>query len=614
MGAMGGGRGRLLRRGLLPLCAALLLAGCASMPSSGEVRKVSEGQRADSDSQVRVFGIAPSPGESASDIVNGFLEATTSSESNFVTAKKYLSKQAKDRWKPNTGITVFSGELTPLEVSGIGRKEGNTTVTLSGTRAAVVDTKHAYQPVHGAFSTSFHLVKENNQWRIDGLPNGLVLSDSDFQRIYHSANMYYFAKLGPDEHPAGGGTKETLVADPVYLRVQPDPLVSTVSALLGGPTDWLEPVVTTATPKGTQLDEKSPDQGVSLDDSQQLKVRLDHSADGLQGQRCTDLAAQLFATVQAQASAQLASAEVDHADGSSACTLHGPEARSYGPENLIGTSPQPYFIEAAAQHRLMKLTDDNEKGGTPKATPVTGPFGASKAYLDSVAVRRDQQVAAGVRSDGRNLVVGSLVTGQTFGKPVLTSNVKDGLSTPSWDGFDDLWVADRDPDSPKLMVLPKGTGAPVEVPVPDLVGRIQSLRVASDGVRIALVVKEGSGTRLELGRIVREGTEQHPEFSVTMLRTLTPAGEHMTSVSWAGASKLVVLDTEPGGAQQIEYISSDGSAGSALRGFSEAASVASSESQTTQLLASYNGTVYELPNDANWKQISPKGSNPVYPG
>ena len=62
MGAVGG-RGRLLRAALLPVCATLLVAGCSSMPSSGEVRKVGDdGQRADADSQVRVFSIAPHPG------------------------------------------------------------------------------------------------------------------------------------------------------------------------------------------------------------------------------------------------------------------------------------------------------------------------------------------------------------------------------------------------------------------------------------------------------------------------------------------------------------------------------------------------------------------------
>lgn len=616
MEPMGGSRGRQGRRGrglwrsVLPLGAVLLLAGCASMPSSGEVRKVGDTQRADADAQVRVGAIPPSKGENPSEIVSGFMEATTSSEADFTTAKKYLAKDA--HWDPSAKITVFSGQPRSREVGGTS-KEGYASVTLTATKAAVVDTKHAYQPDPGPFSTSFHLTRENNQWRIDELPAGLVLSDSDFQRIYHSANMYYFARLGPDAHGTDGPVR-TLVADPVYLRNQTDPLVSTVSTLLDGPTGWLSQVVDTDNPAGARLYEKAADHGVTLDDSQQLRVRLDRAADGLGGERCTGLAAQLFATVQAQASARLASVDVEHADGSTACSLPGDQAQQYGPENLVGTSlAGPYYIEAAAPHRLLELSA-GDTSPTPKAVPVPGPFGGSKAELSAVAIRRDGQVAAGVRSDGRDLVVDSVVDGGSFGKAVVTSDVKDGLSAPSWDGFGDLWVADRDPGASRLLVLRGGTGTPIQVPMPDLDGRVLSLRVASDGVRIALVVEQDGVKRLEIGRIVRSGTSREPAFSVTGLRKLSPAGESVTSVSWAGASRLVVLDTEPGGVQQIEYINTDGSAASALQGVSEAASVAASENQKLPLLASYAGRVYELPADANWRQVSPQGTFPVYPG
>ena len=301
-----GGRGRLLRRALLPACVALLLAGCSSMPSSGEVRKVGDGgQRADADSQVRVFSIAPSPGESPSDIVSGFLEATTSGETDFATAKKYLTKDEAAQWDPFAQITVLPDQPQSQEdITDSSRKDGYATVKLSGTLQAVVDTHHAYEPQQGPYSASVNLIKQDNQWRIDGLPDGLVLSQLDFQRIYHSANMYYFDKLGPDGQSTPGA-EQTLVADPVYLRDQVDTLESTVSALLSGPSGWLSPVVTTAAPAGARLDTKAADHGVSLDDSQRLRVRLDHSGDKLSGQRCTQLAAQLFATVQAQASAQL---------------------------------------------------------------------------------------------------------------------------------------------------------------------------------------------------------------------------------------------------------------------------------------------------------------------
>jgi hypothetical protein len=610
MRATRGRKGRLLRHGWLPLGAALLLAGCASMPSSGEVRKVGDVQRGDSDSQVRVLAIAPHSNESPSDIVSGFLEATTSGEEEFTTAKKYLSRELRDEWDPFAKITVFSS--VAKKEGGSNRKEGWVSVNLSGRKTAVVDAKHTYEPDQGTFQTTFHLARQDNEWRIDELQNGLVLSESDFQRIYHSADMYYFADLGADARRTGS-TVETLVADPVYLRNQTDPLVATVSALLGGPTDWLDPVVSTSVPKGTRLYDKGNDHGVTLDDSQHLRVRLNQAADRLGGPQCVRLAAQLFATVQAQASAKLTSAEVQRADGSTACSLPSARARAFAPENLVGSATGQYFISSDAQHRLMALPAE----GT-EASPVPGPFGANKPGLGSVAVRRDGQMAAGVRTNGRELVVGSLFGGRPFDAPVVASTAQDtrknGLSAPSWDGFGDLWVADRDPAAPKLQMLRGGSGRPYPVSVPDLDGRVESLRVASDGVRIALVVERGETTTLQLGRIERAGTVEHPEFSVTGLRTLTPPGENVTSVSWAGESRLVVLGSEPGGVQQIQYVNTDGSAGAALQGVSEAASVAASEDQSRPLLASYKDSVYRLPSDANWKQVKPKGGSPVYPG
>lgn len=608
-----GGR-RSLRHGWLPVCGILVLAGCASMPSSGEVRKVGDGQRQDSgSSQTRVFGLPPHAGESAPDIVNGFLEATTGDETDFATAKKYLTSEAATSWNPYARITVYAGgEPDTKEDTGISRKDGWVRVNLSGQEAAVVDAQHAYHPAQGAFQTSFHLSRVKNEWRIDELADGLVMSLSNFQRLYHSVDMYYFADVGTDAQRTGS-TVEPLVADPVYLRNDNDPLAPTVSALLAGPTQWLDPVVSTAAPRRARLYDKGDDHGVTLDDSQHLKVRLDRAAGSLRGQQCVRFAAQLFATVHEEASPKLASAEVEHADGSTACVLTAAQAQQYGPPKTSGMPAREYYITSDAQHQLVAVTGDSTD-----AHAVPGPFGTGKPDLDAVAVRQDERVAAAVRANGRALVVGSLVDGGSFGPPVLTSHAHDtkddGLSAPSWDGFGDLWVADRNPAAQRLLMLRGGTGQPSEVAVPGLTGRIQSLRVASDGVRVALVVKQGDTSTLQLGRIARGGTFDAPQFAVTGLRTLTPSDEKVTSVSWAGSSRLVVLGGVEGGVQQIQYVNTDGSAGAALPGVSEAASVAASEDQSRPLLASYNGYVYRLPADAAWKQLLPKGTDPVYPG
>ncbi|WP_329178547.1 LpqB family beta-propeller domain-containing protein [Streptomyces sp. NBC_01477] len=607
-----GGRGlRVLKRGGLPVCAALLLAGCTSMPSSGEVRKADNGQQADADSQVRVFGIPPHSGESASEIVDGFLEATTSGEPDFATAKKYLATNLEHTWDPFTGITVLSGSPQSDGGDDTGPKDASTTVAVSGPKAALVDAKHAYQPDTGNFRATVHLVRQGKEWRIDALPNGLILSAADFHRIYHSVNMYYFAELDSDAERSGT-RQQRLVADPVYLRQQqPDSLAATVAALLAGPTDWLSRAVAPAAPAGVRIYGKGPGEGVTLDDSQHLRVRLNKAADRLGADACVRLADQLFATVQAQSSAKLLSAEVQHADGGTACSLPSSQAHGYGSANQIGSGAGQYFI-GAAQHQLYELTPN----GTA-AHPVRGQFGSAKADLASVAVQREELMAAGVKSDGRQLVVGSLTDDEPFQVSTLTSAAQDprnGLSAPSWDGFGDLWVADRNPAVSKLYVLRGGTGAPAEVDVPELEGRVESLRVASDGVRIVLVVDKDGVKTLQLGWIERAGTQQRPQFSVMGLRDLTPNGESVSSVSWAGASQLVVLGSDVGGGQQIQYVNTDGFVAPAVASIGEAVSVAASEDTTQPLLVSNNGSVYWLPVDSNWKKVTPKGGSPVYPG
>jgi hypothetical protein len=612
LGGRAGRTGRTAKVGL-PLAAALLLAGCASMPSGGEVSKVDDSQQAEGDTQVRVIGVPPRAHESPTEIVNGFLEATTSGEADFATAKKYLATDLKKRWKPLAGITVLSTVPRAPYAPDPGGKATQQSVSLDARQTAKLDAKYAYQLSSNSFHEQVHLVKQNGEWRIDGLEDGLILSAADFQRLYHSVNMYYFAVQGSGDPRGSGG--QTLIADPVYMRrQQTDPLSATVTALLAGPSEWLAPAVSTAVPAGARL-HGGESSSVSLDDSQHLQVRLDKS-DKLRGETCRRLAAQLFATVQGQSSVQLSSVEVQRADGAEACRLGSGEAKDYGPGNLVGSTQAQYYI-GSAQHNLLV-----RQGTSTSAFPVRGPLGADKAGLRSVALRRDGQLAAAVRLDGRQLVVSALVDGAAVQTAPLTSAAQDpknGLSAPSWDGFDDLWVADRNPAVSRLYVLPGGVGQPVAVDVPGLEGRIESLRVASDGLRIALVVVSEDGKdRLMLGRVNRGGTVARPEFAVQELRDITPAEQSVLSVSWAGGSRLVVLGSDPeGSGQQIQWVSTDGSVSPATDTIGEAGSVAASEDpdqRTVSLLASSHDSVYWQSPDLNWKKVTPPGDNPVYPG
>ncbi|MFI9724312.1 LpqB family beta-propeller domain-containing protein [Streptomyces sp. NPDC052396] len=598
------GRGRFA---LLALVAGgALLAGCASMPESGEVTSVDSSQHADADSQVRVYGVPPRRNERPEDLVNGFLEATTSDDPDYATARMYLAKSARQQWNPSASTTILT-EMPKVRRERSGDRESGLLITLTGKQLARVDDKHAYKPDERPFQTGIHLAQEGGEWRIDSPPPGLVLGVSDFQRIYRSVNKFYFAELGAG---GDGQSRDVLVADPVYLRRRIDPVTSTVNALLDGPTTWLDPAVATAFPPHTRLKGNR----LSLDDSNALKVRLDFDGRGAGQEQCLRMAAQLLYT--AQESARVNSVTVQNGTGRELCRLDRDEAKYYAPERIAGRPDRVYFIDG--HHRLVSLADGDEE---PRRVP--GPFGADGvAPLRSVAVDRAERRAAGVSANGQTLHITELTPGASAGEARLTvhGGPKAGLSQPSWDGMGDLWVADQDPDRPRLLRLPGGTGSPEEVPLPSLGGgRISGVRVAADGVRIALLITKGDRTALWLGRVDRHGGGSKPvELSVADLRAVAPRLVDVDGVSWAGGSRLLVAGSEQGGLPQLQFVETDGSTSnsSTLPGITGVGGVAAPDTpgKAQALLAERDGGLVRLLPDTNWKPVPGEGSAPVYPG
>ncbi|UNZ19041.1 LpqB family beta-propeller domain-containing protein [Streptomyces sp. 891-h] len=610
----GGGARR--RRALLVLatCGALL-AGCASMPDGGKVKHVSSSHGNQGDSQVRVNGVSPQKGQVPTQIVRGFLEAITSDEANFPTAREYLTRHLARRWDPFASTTVLSDGPSAAKAPRHSRRaEDGYSVEVSGARMAEVDDKHAYSPSKGDYSEVFHLVKVDGEWRIDEMPDGLVLGESDFQRIYRPINTYYYAELGPDAESITDG-QNVLVADPVYLRRRIDPVTKTVSALLQGPSGWLDPVVASAFPRGTRL---APKQHLSVDDSGVLRVRLNARGAKAGGKRCVRMAAQLLYSVQDQASAKVGKVELAGPDNHDMCAQTREQVTAFQPGRLNGSAKRAYFIDE--NHRVAAFQRKNE---SPR--PVLGPLGSGQVEMGAVAVNRIESEGAAVTRGRRGLYVASLDGGSantTLGDPALVSKAKrenDRLTAPSWDGLGDLWVADRDPDNPRLLRLRTGKERPDEVQVPDLGKdeRIESLRISSDGVRIALRVRGRDGhTTLQLGRVVRGGTVKKPVVTVEQLRPVAPQLVDVSAASWAGGSRLVVVGRESGSVQQLLYMETDGSVSDqpTLPGITDVTGVAASEDESKPLLADSEDGIVRLPPDATWKMLTDKGSAPAYPG
>ncbi|MFG2291568.1 LpqB family beta-propeller domain-containing protein [Streptomyces sp. NPDC048595] len=606
----GAGRARKLT---LFGCAAALLAGCASMPDSGEVTPVDQSPRSEGDSQVRVYGVPPQDGAQPTNIVRSFLDATTSDEADFRTATQYLAKSAKRTWRPFQVTKVLQERPKPEPKVQPNREDVNGyTVTLSGSQVASVDDHHAYTPEEKPYRQTIHLIKEDGQWRIDRLPDGLVLGLSDFQRIYRSVNKYYFASYKSEsEEPKA--SRNVLVADPVYLRQRIKPITASVEALLSGPTDWLNQVTTSEFPRGTRLAVND----LALDDSNALRVKLSKAAVNTDTTQCKRMAAQLFFTVQDMTRAsKISEVELQDDGGNSLCVLSQDQAeRDFAPPQPTGRAPKEYFIDA--DHKVVAMSDS-----ATEPTPVRGPFGTGATPLRSVAISRGENAAAGVSSDGRSLYVTAMEDGVERGGALLTSagsakRADEGLTAPSWDGLGDLWIADRDAHGSRLLRIREGKGDPEEVAVPGLGGRrIKAIKVAADGIRIAVLVEDKGRTTLQLGRVERDGSSAHPVLSVQELRPIAPQLEDVVAASWAGGSRLVVVGRESGGVQQMQFMETDGSASNAqtLPGVNGVKAVAASEDETRPLIADATEGIVRLPPDANWKTVTKDGTAPVYPG
>ncbi|MFJ5895091.1 LpqB family beta-propeller domain-containing protein [Streptomyces sp. NPDC093064] len=606
-----GGVRRPVRAVVYAACGVVLLAGCASMPDSGDLRDVESTPR--QDSQLRVFAMPPPEDAQPREIVQGFLEALTSDDPQYATARQYLTGTASEHWRPEQSTTVLASDINVNHTPGHDTSRDSSddyAFTLTGDKVALVDRQQSYTPMRGTYSQPVHLTrdKKSGQWRIDVLPPGIVMGQSDFQRNYMSVNKYYFAS----NTWANSATSATAVADPVFVRRRVDAMTQVVRSLLSGPTDWLEPAVSSSFPAGTEL--RRGVTALAPDDQNRLTVPLNEKASGVGREKCREMATQLLFTLQ-NLTPTVDTITLQRAGGGTLCSLEENQTEAVATRGSVKGSDYLYFVDD--KKRLVRI---DVKGTS--AEPVPGALGEGVQKLQAAAVSWDERTAAGVADDGKSLFVGSLLAGGALDTPVLQSQGKvegDRLTVPSWDARGDLWVADRDPARPRLVVLEQGRGQPLDVRVPGLKGRVDAVRVAADGVRIALVVRaENDSKSLLIGRIERdEKAGDRPVVSVRELRSAAPELENVTAMSWAGDSRLVVAGREHEGVQTMRYVQVDGSTpeGPPPAALTGVQSIAAAEDDQSPLVAySSEDGIVRLWSGAQWQQVNKGGLAPVYPG
>ena len=596
------------------ILAALLTAGCATIPSSGPVESTPTPAPPAAGAGVAVIVEPPQRDWTPEQVVSGFLLASSSFTHHHAIARQYLTPHASKLWQPGSEVTIPASTPTlsslPKKLTG---QSNQTIVQVSWQELATLNSTGQYQAAPNPGPTrhqTFTLVSVHGQWRISDLrspgqvSHELVLPSVLFRLNYAPRNLYFYGQVGqPDQ---------VLVPDPVFVPVQSSDLVTTlVKGLLHNPSGWLENAAVTAFPPGARLRKVQVLPGPPAGKTAIVDIGLPgHTSPSTVQAMAAQLVWTLTSPAYSPALIQTVKLKIN---GRLWVPRHGDAVQSlaeYG----------SYLPRARHAANLYYVSDTHAVrmfGQGPHSSAVHGQAGTSEVPLNKIAVSMDERYLAGVAGPTNTVYTEDLAAAAKPHAPAAAGNLHSRLtgtqfSTPSWDSSGDLWVAGKVHGSWGVWVIPagaKGKAVKVSVSLPARSGPVTGLRVAPDGVRIALIVGRGAQAHLSLGAIERSGGG----VFITQPAPLAPGLSGPSTVTWYDEDHLLAITQTADGTQLREVpVNGDGaSPASAPPGM---ASIAAAGQQNSLYVGTSSGRLESSVGLREpWRDIA-AGGDATYPG
>ena len=524
------------RWGRIGLAAALVVAvvaagGCTALPTGGQPvpAPVRPAFGAGSGGCCGLIVRGPEPDWSPEQIVNGFLLASAKPAHNFALAREYLAPgKTRNSWRPGSEVTILAGAPKVSKLSGRLNGPGGATVSVTGQEMATLKGTQYIPAASGdqpAPPQDFSLVLVKGQPLIGALPSttNLLLTDNLFHLVYTARDLYY-----------DGLRSSSLVPSPVFVPASSNLAQTLVDDLLSNPPGDLHNAMATSFQPGMRF---GP---VEVAPGKTAIVNL-HVPEGVSPKAYPGMAGQLVATLTSGGyGPRLFDAVKLKING----TLWYPQRG--GPVLTLATAglglPHParngplYYIDATGGVRALPRLASS-------SVPVPAAADAAWARLSSVAVSPDgkYRYLAGLGQSGDAVYTAALKPAAQPGERSSAGQLRErlvgtGFTSLSWDNEDDLWVVGRVGHKPGVWVLHSGRGAPVPVGPTEALERVTSVRVAPDGVRVAMLVGRGAKARMEVGYIRHNGPYG---FSITHLHVLGPSLFGVTAMTWFDEDHLV---------------------------------------------------------------------------
>jgi Lipoprotein LpqB beta-propeller domain/Sporulation and spore germination len=591
--------------------AALLAAGCATIPASGPVASAPTPPPPGAGACCGLIVEGPQSGWNPQQVVSGFLLASASFAHDHGTAREYMTPSASKAWRPGSEVTILA--QTPTFYQPPGRMPGQNnrvSVVVSWQALATLNGNGQYLAGArggGARQQIFTLVSVKGRWLIDGLPGTgsgktsreLLLPSVLFRLDYAPKNLYFYAQ--PDQ---------LLVPDPVFVPAESsDPVTTLVTGLLTSPNGWLENAAVTAFPPGARLRKVQVLPGPPGDKTAIVDIGLPH---GTPRSTIQAMAAQLVWTLTSPAYSPALIQAVK-------LKING-RTWAQGPGGAVqDLSDYSHYIphEPGAANLYYVATNGAVRmfGRQAHSVAVPGQAGTGQIPLSKIAISADGHYLAGIAGPATTVYTENLAAAARPHASAAASNLHSrltgtGFTAPSWDSAGDLWVAGRVHGSPGVWVIP-GTakGAAVPVTLPPGLGPVTGLKVAPDGVRIALIVGTGAGTHMLLGAIARSGAG----LSIIHTAPLAPGLVGISALAWYDEDHVLAI-TQPAAGTRLWEVPVNG-AGPLLKSAQPGmASIAADGPQNALYVGMAAGRLEnEVPLGGLWRDVT-AGTYATYPG
>jgi len=454
------------------LLLAAALSGCVTMPDSGTVQTVPEPGNSNVDDQFQYNPPSPQLGETPTETVDHWFEAMTAKPVSTVVARQFLTRAAAASWSPEDGILTYDTSTTPEGYSDV-------RVKLFGVNRLDDRGQWLGAPSPDDVTLTFPMEPEGGQWRITRAPDVLIVDEAWFETTYRSANLYFF-----------DSGAHMLVPEPVFLPRGEQLASSLLHGLLQGPIH--ANLERSFLPTGASLD-----LAVTVNSEGVAQVPL-RGLGSLPAETIQLMADQLAWTLRQDP--EITSIQI-LTDGEPLVLPGG--ATEFGVD--YGTSYDPAGIYAEGQifglkqGRMVRVEDGIEQW-------ITGPFGTRAYGLRDISVSLDAGVVAGVKDDGRSVIVSSVFgsDGGSYSSPRTV--LSDGVDVlhPAWDSAGRLWLVDRRRGGAVVSVVINGVLRSVDVPGVTS-ENVTDFLVSRDGTRLIAALDRPGSDQIRVSRLVGDG-------------------------------------------------------------------------------------------------------------